>query len=204
MSKSTPKRHITSTVPDPTALKALAHPMRLRMLGILRVEGPSTATILAKRLSLNTGATSYHLRQLQTHGFIEPAHDLGDKRDRWWRAKHESTHFDPAGQEGDGLEAGMAMTQAVLSGHAQQMQRAHAAYRDLPPEWRKASTASDYIIALTAEQAQALTAKLEQVLMDAMAEAPALGTPLAPDTRPFTLLLHTFPHPGFDDPEPDQ
>ena len=40
------------------------------MLGILRTEGATTATALAQRLGLNTGATSYHLRQLAQHGFI--------------------------------------------------------------------------------------------------------------------------------------
>ncbi|WP_428995029.1 helix-turn-helix domain-containing protein [Kribbella qitaiheensis] len=38
--------------------------MRNRMLGLLRVHGPATATTLAERLGVNTGATSYHLRQL--------------------------------------------------------------------------------------------------------------------------------------------
>jgi DNA-binding transcriptional ArsR family regulator len=49
--------------PDPTALRALSHPVRLRMLGLLRSEGPSTASRLAERLGLNSGATSYHLRK---------------------------------------------------------------------------------------------------------------------------------------------
>ena len=61
---------LTSITPSPAALKALAHPVRLRMLGLLRIEGPATATTLATRLGLNTGATSYHLRQLAQHGFV--------------------------------------------------------------------------------------------------------------------------------------
>ena len=61
---------LTSITPSPAALKALSHPVRLRMLGLLRIEGPATATSLAARLGLNTGATSYHLRHLAQHGFI--------------------------------------------------------------------------------------------------------------------------------------
>ena len=61
---------LTSITPTPAGLKALSHPVRLRMLGLLRTEGPATATTLAARLGLNTGATSYHLRQLAQHGFI--------------------------------------------------------------------------------------------------------------------------------------
>lgn len=196
------RREISSTVPDPQALKALAHPDRLRMLGILRLEGPATATQLAKRTGLNSGATSYHLRQLARHGFIEAADDLGDKRDRWWRASHESTYWETSEMAGDELEAGMAMTQAVISNHAQQMQMALRQYSDLPAEWRKTSNASDFNIAMSPQTAAALNDKLQAMLWEAMREAPAPGEPLAPGMRRYTVLLHGFPHPGFaPDPE---
>ena len=65
------------------------------MLGILRFDGPSTATALAKRLGLNSGATSYHLRQLALHGLIEEAEGLGNKRDRWWQARREAARGGP-------------------------------------------------------------------------------------------------------------
>lgn len=197
MSDQTKKRPISRAVPDPTALKALVHPARLRMLGILRIDGPTTATILAKRLGLNSGATSYHLRQLAQHGFIEAADDLGDKRDRWWRAAHEATTFETSEQSGDDLEAGLAMTQAVLSQHAQQMQRAHEEYRDLPVEWRKASTTSDLTVALSAKAAEELVEKIVALLWEAKAAAPAPGEKLAPGTRHFSILLNAFPFPGF-------
>ena len=61
------------------------------MLGLLRSEGPATATTLATRLGLNSGATSYHLRQLEKHGFIVEDTSRGNARDRWWRAAHQST-----------------------------------------------------------------------------------------------------------------
>ncbi|MBO9578980.1 MAG: helix-turn-helix transcriptional regulator, partial [Microbacteriaceae bacterium] len=51
---------LTHITPDPAQLKALSHPMRLRMLGLLRQDGPATAPTLAERLGLNSGATSYH------------------------------------------------------------------------------------------------------------------------------------------------
>lgn len=195
--KNPAKREIAQTSPDPTALKALAHPERLRMLGLLRLHGPATATSLAKQMGLNSGATSYHLRQLARHGFIEAANDLGDKRDRWWRARHESTNWETSEMSGDALEVGMAMTQTVVSTHAQMMQMAHDRYRDLPEEWKKASTASDVTLALTAEQAEALGDKITALLFEAMRDAPEPGTPLEDGMRHFTVLLHAFPHPGF-------
>src|SRR5689334_18050094 len=87
---SATSRSVREIVPDVTALKALAHPVRLRMLGMLRIDGPATATPLAARLGLNSGATSYHLRQLAQYGFIEDA-PATSRRDRWWKASHEIT-----------------------------------------------------------------------------------------------------------------
>lgn len=71
----------------PHNLKGLAHPLRLQLLAALRQDGPATATLLAQRFNESTGATSYHLRQLARHGFIEPdiAHAAGG-RERWWKA----------------------------------------------------------------------------------------------------------------------
>ena len=79
---------LSRITPGPAGLKALSHPVRLRMLGLLRAEGPATATALAARLGLNSGATSYHLRQLAAHGFVEDDASRGNGRDPWWRAAH--------------------------------------------------------------------------------------------------------------------
>ncbi len=46
-------------VNDVRALRALAHPLRNRLLGLLRLDGPSTATLLGKRLVESSGSTSY-------------------------------------------------------------------------------------------------------------------------------------------------
>ncbi|MBQ1159733.1 helix-turn-helix domain-containing protein [Streptomyces sp. A73] len=74
------------TVSDPAALKALAHPLRRKILRRLATEGPATATALGAVLGENTGTLSYHLRQLERAGFIEddPDHSANG-RERWWR-----------------------------------------------------------------------------------------------------------------------
>lgn len=66
-------------------LKAFTHPLRMAMYGMLRDHGPATATQLARLLGESSGQTSYHLRQLERHGFVEddPEHTGG--RERWWR-----------------------------------------------------------------------------------------------------------------------
>lgn len=188
-------RIINRVVPDPTALKALAHPVRLRMLGMLRVDGPATATQLAVRLGLNSGATSYHLRQLAQYGFIaEVPH--ASRRDRWWRASHELTSVPASETEGEALDLDLAFNQAVLSLQVSQMQQALEEYAELPAQWRKASTASDIIVPMTAAQAEALTKRLTDIILEAMRAAPPLGEPTSPDMVPFSVMLHAFPYPG--------
>ncbi len=196
------RRTISRIEPDAMALRALAHPQRMRMLGILRVDGPATATSLAARLGLNSGATSYHLRQLSRHGFIEEDAERGNGRDRWWRASHESTITSTTGDDEDAIDAAVAFSQAALQWQVSQMQRAIEQHAQLPPEWREASTASDFIIPLDAEQAKALTEKLMAVLWEAKQGAPALGGQYADGVKPVTYVLHSFPRPVDEEPGP--
>jgi predicted ArsR family transcriptional regulator len=48
----------------------------MRILGSLREFGPATASALADRLGESSGATSYHLRQLASFGFVEEERTL--------------------------------------------------------------------------------------------------------------------------------
>lgn len=70
---------------DPARIKALAHPMRRQMLRHLELRGPATSTTLGELLDAKTGTTSYHLRQLEKHGFIEEIPERSTGRERWWR-----------------------------------------------------------------------------------------------------------------------
>ncbi|MDF9813335.1 helix-turn-helix domain-containing protein [Streptomyces sp. SPB162] len=81
-----PKQRQIKEIGDLGALKALAHPRRQQILEHLALHGPATSATLARALELNTGATSYHLRELGRHGFVEAAEGTGKGRERWWQA----------------------------------------------------------------------------------------------------------------------
>lgn len=66
-------------------MRALAHPLRQRILDHLAFAGSASATSLARELGESTGATSYHLRQLARFGFVEPDRARSRGRERWWR-----------------------------------------------------------------------------------------------------------------------
>jgi DNA-binding transcriptional ArsR family regulator len=191
MDPSTPRIPSGTVVPDATGLKALAHPVRLRILGLLRLDGPATASGLAERLGLNSGATSYHLRHLERHGFVLEEAALGNGRDRWWRAAHASTRTARAELTAEEREATDAFGQAIALLHTEEVQRAVEERPLLPEEWRVASTLSDWHLQLTPARARELTDTLDR-LVSTWDEDPPGGD----GTQPFTVIVHAFPRPG--------
>lgn len=81
MSDVLPRRDLTGL----DELKALAHPLRQRMLYHLAFAGCASATSLAQAFGESTGSTSYHLRQLARFGFVEEDRGRSRGRERWWR-----------------------------------------------------------------------------------------------------------------------
>ena len=149
---------------DARLLRALAHPMRNRILGLLRLNGPATATTLAERLGVNTGATSYHLRQLADAGLVVEDDSRGNARDRWWKAAHRGTSFD----QNELMETEPELTQSFLHGiaqiYAENMFRAIDELQTQTPEWRDASILTDFAFHLTAAQLKAMKEELRAVL----------------------------------------
>lgn len=183
---------LTSITPEPEALRALAHPVRLRILGILRHEGPATASGLAARLGLNSGATSYHLRQLAQHGFIADDADRGTGRDRWWKAAHQATNTDPATldrpEDRDSFDAFM---QAVAVVYTERLQRAIEERPLLPRVWQDASTLSDLSLRLTPDRARLLV----DAVIDLIREWDEVPED-AEDAADFVISVQAFVRPG--------
>ncbi|GAA1623854.1 ArsR/SmtB family transcription factor [Georgenia ruanii] len=176
---------------DARAVRVLAHPLRTRLLSALRLDGPATATSLARTLGTNSGATSYHLRRLAEVGLVTDA-DGGTGRERRWRAAHESHGF-TAGDVEDSPDARAA--QAWLRAEYQRQYQAWAqawlAHEDdYPLAWRDAAGSSDFALDLTAEQLAALLADLTAVVARYRTAPPPAGHN---ETRPVLVVLHAFP-----------
>lgn len=86
---------------DLTVLKALAHPRRQLILRYLGLHGPANSTTLAAALGLNTGATSYHLRELAKHGLVDEVPERAQGRERWWRAPIRDLRVPPRSRQSD-------------------------------------------------------------------------------------------------------
>jgi len=149
---------------DATTLRGIAHPLRLRILGSLRVDGPQTATQLAERMGQSSGSTSYHLRMLAAYGFVVDAPELGKGRERWWRAAHRSTWFETPGRDSPEAELGAVYLEQVGQIYADQILAATRQGPELPEEWRRASDMSDYGFRLTPEETARLSREMHDLL----------------------------------------
>ena len=182
----------STVTPSAAGLRALSHPTRLKMLMLLRLEGPATATQLAQELKLNTGATSYHLRQLAEHGFIEEDSERGDARDRWWRAAHESTHADLGARTSEEeAESAEAYLHTVALLYTESLLQYAGERRYLPAPWQDASTTSDWHLRLTARRAEQLVDALAELIEGWDEEEDDVA-----GTSDFMVNLNAFPRPG--------
>lgn len=189
----------TGTVrPDPTQLKALTHPVRLRLLGLLRADGPATATGMAARLGLNSGATSYHLRQLAEHGFVVEDTSRGNQRERWWRAAHRFTSVDH-GHDDVTRDTADAFHSAVVHRYHEAAVAASEERTTLPDHWREVHVNSDRLLRLTPQQARGLRDRLFALLAEFDDEFPTADSTPEPGSRAVQVQVALFPLAGQTD-----
>ncbi|KNX36429.1 winged helix-turn-helix domain-containing protein [Luteipulveratus halotolerans] len=185
-----------AAAPERPALRVLAHPLRSRLLGHLRVHGPATATELAAALGTHTGATSYHLRKLDEVGLVEDT-GAGDGRRRVWAAAAEPALPDVADPDVMLDEDDQAAADWLARDYVQHFaERADGWVSDRqqwPATWRQHCGLADHAVLVTTEQLTALTAELTEVL-ERYRRAGA-GTPGARRVAAYTCLLPVDPAP---------
>jgi DNA-binding transcriptional ArsR family regulator len=157
-------------VPNLEQLRALTHPLRLKLLGELRRHGPATASGLGARLGESSGATSYHLRALAKAGFVVDEPDRGTTRERWWKSAHRSTHMElPADGGDDALPVGAEYMRLVARTYAESMlhfaDSIETIAEDYGEAWNDGFTLSDYQLELTPAEARELIDKISQTIL---------------------------------------
>jgi DNA-binding transcriptional ArsR family regulator len=178
-------------ISDPKAMRALAHPVRLRLLAELRQRGPQNVRTLSGLVDEPPNSVSYHLRTLAKYGFVATAPELAtDARESWWRALHRRTTWDPASvaRQPELRTAGAELERQVLSRWYEKL----AAYLDreesLDPAWVRGAVRTDASLVLTAEQLAELRDELRAVV-SRWEERSAAGRE---DASRVTVLLNVF------------
>jgi hypothetical protein len=165
---TSPERSDDVRVIDTTALHALAHPLRIRLWDELSMHGPATATTLGRLVGESSGSTSYHLRQLAKHGFIEEDTERGTARERWWRPTPGSSRL-PMGEMRKSPATRAALD--IVVGEIRKLRGEHLerwwATRDQWPDvWNEAAASSTSHLRLTPPEAKELARQINDVIVE--------------------------------------
>jgi|HubBroStandDraft_1064217.scaffolds.fasta_scaffold199133_1 DNA-binding transcriptional ArsR family regulator len=158
---SPPARSV-KRITDPKALRALAHPLRLALLGLLRTEGPLTATKAGELLGESSASASFHLRQLSKYGLAEEAGG-GHGRERPWRATAMLTDV-PAIADNPEFEAAADLFRSIIAErYFENSMRWLSVRATEPEEWQRAAAFSDLLLYLTAAELQELSEQIDAI-----------------------------------------
>jgi DNA-binding transcriptional ArsR family regulator len=181
---------------DAESLKALAHPLRQRLLERLRRRGPATSAMLAAEFGEDRGATSYHLRQLARYGFLEEDTARSAGRRRYWRTVPEDLRLPPPGAPLD-AETGAAarelsrLRQEGADRTEAAFEAALAADPDAFGAFGAAATHSLGGTVLTANELRAFAEEYVALLQRWSRD----HDEASPGARHVTVLFHAFPTP---------
>ena len=181
-------------VVDAAALKALAHPLRVDLFDRLVMFGPATASQLADALGESSGATSYHLRQLARHGFIEEDAERGNQRDRYWRVVPGGVSMNPTDfEEGSAeYEAGTLVVRQMVEQRSRHVDAfLRRGPRELGPEWVSASALMQARSSMTAAELGTVSEEIATAI-DAILDR-YRDRDDVPGARPVVLHFNAFP-----------
>ena len=182
---------------DARAIKVLAHPLRSRLLSRLRTVGSATATELAAELSTNTGATSYHLRKLESVGLVTDTGE-GEGKRRLWRASTQYHSWTNAGfrDDEDTATALGWLQRDYVRQFAEKAERWLDAAPSWPAEWVDALGLNDTFVVVTPEQMASLQQRLDELLTE-------FRTAGAGDDRARKVSVYCYARPSDHTPPED-
>jgi DNA-binding transcriptional ArsR family regulator len=148
-------------------LTAMAHPLRRRLLDVLKVNRAATVSALAAQTGQAAGNISHHLKVLARAGLVEEAPERArDNREHWWRNATETIRWstldagdDPASEavaiaaESINLEHQLALTRTWLTGRD--------AYE---AEWQRAAFSTDGWLRLTPDELNELEGEVNDLV----------------------------------------
>jgi predicted ArsR family transcriptional regulator len=152
----------TVTLTDPRALRAMAHPTRLELIGLLRHGGPLTATQAAGQIGTSPASCSFHLRQLAKYGLVEEAGG-GRGRERPWQATAISTEWPVFGESEETRAAGEMLSRVVVERYFESTVEWLERQPSEPPEWAEAALFGDALAYMTVEELREIGIQIREL-----------------------------------------
>lgn len=150
---------------DPRVLRAIAHPVRTRILDEISATGTVRAADVARELGIPANQASFHLRQLAKYGLVEEApEEARDKRDRVWRATAEQgfvVNLSELAEAPGGRSAVEVFRSSKMASLHEVVDRAFAMSKE---EGRGVFAVSDHALKLTDDEAHQLRAEIDAVV----------------------------------------
>jgi DNA-binding transcriptional ArsR family regulator len=176
---------------DARALRALAHPTRLKLVGLLRLQGPLTATQAARELGETPQRCTFHLGQLAKYGLVEEAGG-GRGRERPWRATASFTSWPNVMTEQEAATAGQVLEAVVAEQHFEDVMGWIERKDEEPQEWQEAAQLNDVALYLTAAELEDIGRGIWSLFEPYLARAERAES--RPEgARPVTILSLAFP-----------
>ncbi|WP_406351481.1 ArsR/SmtB family transcription factor [Streptomyces sp. NBC_00658] len=154
-------------ITDVGTLKALGHPLRMKLYRALNVTGAATASQLGEQVDEAPSLVSYHLRKLAEHGLIQEAEPRsGDGRERWWEPASDGVtvrgvDFRDAPER---EAAHLAFTRLFHEERGDNYRRYLDERATWPTEWNDAAADAEATLRLTAAELGALQEELLTVI----------------------------------------
>jgi DNA-binding transcriptional ArsR family regulator len=154
---------------DASVIAAIHHPLRRRLIDLLGVDGPATASRLAEATGELVGNISHHLKVLAAAGVIEEAPELAkNRRERWWRSAHASYSWSFADAGGDPAGELVAATaeEANLTHHATKVRRWFEDRQDYDEPWLRAAFSTESWVTVTPERLEELGGRISNLIQE--------------------------------------
>ena len=187
-----PRKSFSARTLDANALKSFAHPLRLRLYELLEEHGPSTAPRLAGLVGQNTGATSYHLRELARHEMIEAVPELGRGKEKYWRVAPGGFSYGESPADADAAGALAFLLDEVVRQRGAELTRWREEADGTPEEWVQASGLGRRSLRLTAGETAGMRDEIFEVLerYRALSDRRISASPGAPDPGTAHVIVH--------------
>ncbi len=149
-------------VRDPLALRALAHPLRWKLIDLIGSEQSATATRCAEVLGESVASCGYHLGILAKYGYVEPVPDRAG-REKPWRLVTRRQDLSAAGLDEAGALAAQAASEVFLDHELERIKDRLRGVDAEPPEWRAASYISGTTRWMTAAELKEIRDQLAEI-----------------------------------------
>lgn len=186
----------TPSLTDPKALRAIAHPLRVRLYELLTAEGPATVSQLAEKLGAMVGTVSYHLRQLGAYGYIEAAPELAkSRREHWWRAVPGGLRWSEVALEEapGGREASDAARRVLLGRQIDRLRSWNERTDEWDSSWRSAAFSTDMLLMLTPDELEQFGKDVSAVVHRWVEETRRDGSRDDASRKQVFFFAHAFP-----------